>query len=462
MRRFHPARPKTLPIRTLTPHRNRPIMDMNPIGIAPSLQDLLAARPHLTMHALDGLCLEDVPLNLIADQYGTPTYVYGAGTIRARYAALHEAFKAEALPMHIHYAVKANDHLAILGLLRAAGAGADVVSIGEFLRAMKAGIAARDIVYSGVGKAVDELETALAAGIGQINVESAEEADMISAIATRIGVTAPIVLRMNPDVDAGTHAKITTGRADNKFGIAAADIPALYAYTARLPGIKTMGIAMHIGSQILALDPYRHAFGKGAEMIRALRAAGQSVEVMDIGGGLGIGYLDEPDLSPRAFAAMVRQICQGLNVRLMMEPGRYLVGPAGVLLASVILTKQTGKRFVVLDAAMNDLMRPAMYDAWHGILPLAASALHAPVRPADVVGPICESADIFAKDRKLPALATGARVALLDAGAYGAVMGNHYNARPRPAIVLVEAGQSRLITPRQTHEALWAGEIIPA
>lgn len=194
-------------------------------------------------------------------------------------------------------------------------------------------------------------------------------------------------------------------------------------------------------------------------MVRALRLIGQTVEIMDIGGGLGIGYQDEPALSPRAFAAMVRQTCQGLNVRLMMEPGRYLIGPAGVLLASVILNKQAGKRFIVLDAAMNDLIRPAMYDAWHGILPLAASALYAPARPADVVGPICESSDIFAKDRKLPDILPGARLAFLDAGAYGAVMGNAYNARPRPASVLVDHGRAHLITPRQTHEDLWRNEI---
>lgn len=436
-------------------------MDINPPGTAPDLQDLLRTRPLLTMHALDGLCLENVPLNRIADQYGTPVYVYGANTIRARYAALRDAFKAESLPMHIHYAVKANDHLAILNLLRKEGAGADVVSIGEFLRAVKAGIAPTDIVYSGVGKAIGELETVLAAGIGQINVESVEEASMISAVAVRMGVTAKLVLRMNPDVDAGTHAKITTGRADNKFGIAAADIPALYTHTNTLPGIKTRGIAMHIGSQILSLAPYRHAFTKGAEMIRDLRALGQTVEIMDIGGGLGIGYQDEPDLSPDAFAAMVRQIFQGMDVRLMMEPGRYLVGPAGVLVASVILTKQAGKRFVVLDAAMNDLVRPAMYDSWHGILPLAASALHAPALAADVVGPVCESADVFAKDRDLPSLTPGARVAILDAGAYGAVMASNYNARPRPAMVLVDDGNAQLITPRQTHEALWANETIP-
>lgn len=433
----------------------------NNADLEPNLQDLLSARPQLSMDAVDGLCLENVPLNHIASEFGTPCYVYGADIIRSRFAALHNAFRAENLPMHIHYAVKANDHLAILALLGQQGAGADVVSIGEFSRAVKAGITPANIVYSGVGKTVAELEAALAAGIGQINIESAEETAMISALATRLGVTANIALRMNPDVDAKTHAKITTGRSGNKFGIAAADIPALYAHSSVLPGIKTIGIAMHIGSQILSIDPYRQAYSKGAEMIRALRSAGQTVEVMDIGGGLGIGYQDEPSLSAQAFAAMVRQVSAGLNVRLMMEPGRYLVAPAGILLASVIVTKQADRRFIVLDAAMNNLIRPAMYDAWHGILPLAASALHAPATPADVVGPICETSDIFAKDRLLPQLQAGARVALLDAGAYGAVMSNHYNARPAAAIVLIESSIAHLITPRQRLEALWENEIIP-
>ncbi|MDE2391119.1 MAG: diaminopimelate decarboxylase [Rhodospirillales bacterium] len=435
--------------------------DMAFTGPDPDLQDLLAARPQLQMHAQDGLCLEGVPLNAIADKHGTPAWVYGAGTMRARYAALRDAFAAENVPMHIHYAVKANDHLAILNLFREQGAGADVVSIGEFLRATKAGIAAQHIVYSGVGKSEAELETALAAGIGQINVESAEEVEMISAVAARLGVVARIALRMNPDVDAGTHAKITTGLAENKFGIAAEDIPALYARAASLPGVRVVGIAMHIGSQILSTEPYRLAYAKAAEMVRALRAAGHNVEVMDIGGGLGIGYHDEPGLSPSAFAAMVRQVTHGLGVKLMMEPGRYLTGPAGILLASVILRKQAGKRFLVLDAAMNELMRPAMYEAWHGILPVDASAFHTATSPADVVGPICESADIFAKDRALPDLKPGARVALLDAGAYGAVMSSAYNARPRPAAVLVDQGGFELITKRQEIPALWDGEIVP-
>ncbi len=430
-------------------------------GPEPDLADLLAARPAFAMHAQDGLCFEDVPLNAIADQYGTPVWVYGAGSMQARYAALQAAFKAQNLDVHIHYAVKANDHIAILDIFRQLGAGADVVSLGELLRARRAGIAAKDVVYSGVGKAEAEIEAALAQGIGQFNVESTEELDMLSALATRTGTTAKVVLRMNPDVDAGTHAKITTGLAENKFGIAAADIPALYARATALPGIAMRGLALHIGSQILSPEPYATAYAKAAAMVRLLRAQGMTVTVLDLGGGIGIGYHDEPGMNLAAFAAVVKREVGGLGVDLLMEPGRYLVGPAGLLLASVVLQKQAAKRFVVLDAAMNELMRPALYEAWHGILPVNAALFHGIASPADIVGPVCESADCFAKDRELPDLGPGERVALLDAGAYGAVMSSSYNARPRAASVLVSDGQFRLITPRQRLEDLWADEVLP-
>jgi diaminopimelate decarboxylase len=434
---------------------------VQPLTADPDLDDLLAARPALTMHAQDGLCFEDVPLHAVADTHGTPCWVYGAGTLRARYRALDGALAEAGLNVHIHYAVKANDHLAILGLFRALGAGADVVSLGEFMRARKAGIAASDVVFSGVGKSTQELGAAIVAGLGQINVESAEELEMISAIALRVGRPVRVALRMNPDVDAGTHEKITTGLADNKFGIPAQDVPALYAHAASLPGIQPVGIAVHIGSQILSPAPYAKAYAKAADMVRFLRAAGQTVSVLDLGGGLGIGYGDEPGMSLSAFANVVKKEVGDLGVQLLMEPGRYLVGPAGLLLASVILEKRGQKRFVVLDAAMNDLMRPAMYDAWHGILPVSATQFRAPRAPADVVGPVCESADSFATGRDLPAMKPGARVALLDAGAYGAVMSSTYNARPRAAAVLIDGGKFHLITPRQTIDNLWADEKLP-
>ncbi len=429
-------------------------------GPEPDLAGLLAARPAFAMHAQAGLCFESVPLNAIADAHGTPVWVYGAGSMRARYAGLRDAFARQALAVHIHYAVKANDHLAILALFHGLGAGADVVSLGEILRARHVGVAPQNIVYSGVGKAAAELGAAIAMGIGQFNVESAAELEMISGLASEAGKTANVVLRMNPDVDAGTHAKITTGLADNKFGIPALDIPAAYARAAALPCLNPVGLALHIGSQILDPAPYAAAYAKAAHMVAALRGQGFAVDVLDLGGGLGIGYGDAPGMQLDAFTAMVKREVGGLGVSLLLEPGRYLVGPAGLLLASVILQKQGGKRFVVLDAAMTELLRPALYESWHGILPVDAARFQHAASPADVVGPVCESADCFATDRALPDLPAGARVALLDTGAYGAVMSSSYNARPRAASVLVQDGGFRLITPRQTHADLWADEIL--
>jgi diaminopimelate decarboxylase len=317
-------------------------------------------------------------------------------------------------------------------------------------------------VFSGVGKGAAELRLALERQIGQINVESAEELDMLSGIAASMGATARIALRVNPDVEAGTHAKISTGRARDKFGVPYRDAVALYARAADLPGIAPVGLAVHIGSQILSVAPYRAAFARLAELVRGLRAAGRSVETMDCGGGLGIGYRGEPTASPAALAGALRATLGGLGLKLVVEPGRWLVGPAGVLLASVVLVKQSeGTRFVVLDAAMNDLVRPAMYDAWHGIVAVSPVDAVARVTPADVVGPVCESGDTFARNRLLPPLAAGARVAILDAGAYGSVMSSAYNARPAAAEVMVDGSAWSVIRGRQTHRDLWQGESVP-
>jgi len=430
---------------------------------SPDLSDLLAIRPAFQMHGRDGLCFELVPLNAIADAHGTPVWVYGASSIRKQYNSLITAFAAKSLKVHIHYAVKANDHLAILNIMRKLGAGADIVSLGEFMRARAAGIAADNMVYSGVGKSTAEIASVLASGIGQINVESEEELEMISAVASGMNRQARVALRMNPDVDAGTHSKIATGRKDDKFGIPAYDIPGLFAYAATLPGIQPIGIAMHIGSQINAVQPYAAAYRKAAMMINGLRALGHPITVLDLGGGLGIGYQDEAGLSPDVYATIVMRAVGDLDVDLIMEPGRYMVGPAGLLLSSVVLEKRTlDKRFVVLDAAMNDLIRPTLYNAWHGVMPVSPVDYQKPTSTADVVGPVCESGDYFAKDRLLPPLPPGARVALLDTGAYGAVMSTTYNARPRAAAVLVDGGHFDLITPRQTVQDLWRDEIIPA
>ncbi len=423
----------------------------------PSVAALLAARPHLRLHPMDGLLLEDVPLNAIADALGTPVWVYGAGTLRRRLGELTDALGGLA---RVQYAVKANDHLAVLRVMAAGGAGADVVSGGELARARRAGIPPERIVFSGVGKTADEIRAALAAGIAQINVESAAELETIAAIAASMGRVAPVALRINPDVDAGTHAKITTGLAGNKFGIPCAEAAALYARAAALPGLRPVGLALHIGSQILALAPYRAAFARAAALVRELRAAGHAVGRMDCGGGLGIGYRDDAGASPTAFAGALRAAFADMDLELMVEPGRWLVGPAGVLLATVLLTKG-GERFAVLDAAMTELVRPAMYDAWHAIVPLSAARARGPAAPLDVVGPVCETADTFARARLLPALAAGDRVALLDAGAYGAVMSSTYNARPLAPIALVDGGRWAVIRPRQTVEELWHHESVP-
>ena len=428
----------------------------------PSIAELIAARSHLRMHAMDGLVMEDVPLARIAASAGTPTWAYSAGALRARYNTLAGALRDAGLDAHCHYAVKANDHLAILSLLGKEGAGADVVSEGELLRARAAGIPASRIVYSGVGKSERELRLALSEDIGQINVESAEELRMLSAIATSMGRTARIAPRVNPDVDAGTHEKISTGRARDKFGIPYSEAVALYAEAAGLPGIEPVGLATHIGSQIMDLAPYRAAFAKIADLVRLLRGLGHKVRVVDCGGGLGIPYRNQPGPGPAALAGTIKAAFHNMDVQIALEPGRWLVGPAGVLLASVVLGKQApGARFVVLDAAMNDLVRPAMYDAWHGIVPVSATDAVAPVSPADVVGPICESGDTFARERLLPDLAPGALVAILDAGAYGSVMSSPYNARPRAAEVLVDGAVWTVIRPRQTRAALWADEVVP-
>jgi diaminopimelate decarboxylase len=431
---------------------------LSPDDTEPGVAELIAARPHLSLHAFDGLTMEEVRLGAIADSLGTPAWVYSAGTMRARLAELTSALSG--LNAHVHYAVKANDHLAVLRVFASGGAGADVVSEGELRRARLAGIPGGNIVFSGVGKTVAEIRLALGEDIAQINVESPAELEIISAVAAGMGRTARVALRINPDVDAGTHAKITTGKADNKFGIPYADSAALYAHAATLPGVAPVGIALHIGSQILSMAPYRAAYARAAELIRALRGRGLAVSRMDCGGGLGIGYRDEPGASPTAFAGTLRTAFAGMELELMVEPGRWLVGPAGVLLASVVLVKGHG-RFVVLDAAMNDLIRPSMYDAWHGIVPLEAGNAVGATARVDVVGPVCETGDTFARARLLPTLPAGARVALLDAGAYGAVMSSSYNSRPELPIAMIDGDQWAVIRAREPHERLWADEKIP-
>jgi len=431
----------------------------------PDAAELLARRPQLSMQAIGGLMLEDVPLHAIADGLGTPVWVTSAGTLRSRYRRLRSALDEAGLDAAVHYAVKANDHLAVLRVLSAEGAGADVVSGGELQRARAAGIDPARIVFSGVGKSADELRMALAEEIGQINVESAEEIECLAAIAHGMDRHARIALRVNPDIDAGTHAKITTGRADNKFGIPYTDVAALYAHAATLPGLAPVGLAVHIGSQIATAAPFRAAYERMADLVCGLRGNGQTVSVVDCGGGLGISYQCENEGSPRALAGAIRTTLGSLGLRLVVEPGRWLAAPAGVLISSVLLVKRTSggaAPFIVLDSAMNDLLRPSLYEAWHGLLPLSASLAAGPRTSAHVVGPVCESGDTFTRDRMLPALRAGDRVAILDTGAYGAVMSSTYNARPLAAQALVDGARWTTIRARQPIDALWRDETVPA
>ncbi len=426
---------------------------------APPALTLIAARPALKRDALDGLLFEGVPLAALAAAYGTPCWVYGAGTLRARARRLQAAFPG----VPIHYAVKANDHIAVLATLAPLGLGADVVSGGELRRALHAGIPPGRIVFSGVGKTGAELALALDQGIGQINVESAEELAALSAIAAARGATARIALRVNPDIDAGTHDKISTGRAGDKFGIAHADAARLYAHAASLPGIAPLGLAVHIGSQIVTAAPFAAAYGRMAALIGDLRQAGLPVTHMDCGGGLGVGYAGEPAPLPEAWAATIARAFGGMDLHLSVEPGRWIAAPAGILLARVIRTRRAGmdRPVVILDAAMNDLLRPALYGAWHGIVPVGARDLVAPPECVDIAGPVCESSDVLARARPLPPLADGATVAILDAGAYGAVMSSTYNARPLAAQCRVDAGRHALIRPRGEAESPWMNELQP-
>jgi diaminopimelate decarboxylase len=361
----------------------------------------------------------------------------------------------------IHYAVKANDHPAVIAVLAAEGAGADVVSIGEFQRATRAGIPADRVLFSGVGKTGAELEATLLGGVGQINVESAEELSELSALAMRLGRHARVALRVNPDVDAGTHDKISTGRAGDKFGIPYGAVAELYAQD--WPGIDLVGLAVHIGSQVFSAAPFRAAYERLADLVRTLRGQDLRIEMVDCGGGIGIGYRNEPAALPEAWAGAMQTALGDLGVRLAIEPGRWLVGPAGVLLSRTIRTRRMHmpRPLVVLDAAMNDLVRPAMYGAWHGIVPVGAADLAAPAEPADIAGPVCESSDYFARDRMIAPLQDGAAVAILDAGAYGAVMSSTYNARALAAAVMVDGARMSVIRPRQSLAASWEADMVP-
>lgn len=403
---------------------------------------------------------EGVSVAHVAEAVGTPFYLYSAASLRARYHAFAEAFAAER-PL-ICFAVKANSNLAVLRLLAGLGAGADVVSEGELRRALAAGIPPQRIIFSGVGKTASELEAALAAGIRQINAESIPELHRLSVMATARRQTARVAIRVNPDVDALTHAKIATGKKENKFGIDIDNALDAYSLAASLPGVAPVGVAVHIGSQLLDLAPFRSAFGRVAELILELRGAGFAVPRLDLGGGLGIRYHAENPPEPGAYAALVREIFGTLDVDLAFEPGRALCGPSGLLVARVLYIKDgSTKRFVIVDAAINDLIRPALYDAWHDIVPVRLPAPGAVLMPVDVVGPVCETGDTFATGRDLAPLAENDLLAFTNAGAYGAVMSSTYNSRLLVPEVLVWGERFAVIRPRPSFEAMLGVDVVP-
>lgn len=401
---------------------------------------------------------EGVALKTIAQQVGTPFYCYSAGALRAGWLEFADGMKG--LNASLCYALKANSNLAVIKLFGDLGAGADIVSVGEMRRALAAGIPGKRIIYSGVGKKPSELMAALEAGVGQINVESSSELETLNAVAGQLGVKAAITIRVNPDIDAGTHAKITTGRKENKFGIDIDLARDAYALAGRLPNLEVVGVAMHIGSQLTTLDPYRDAIARVRSLITQLRADGHRIDRFDIGGGLGIVYADEKPPSISEFLQLVARETDGLDCELTFEPGRRLVGEAGVLVGEVILVKPgVSKTFVIIDAAMNDLIRPTLYEAHHEIQPVVHSNL--PQITADVVGPVCETGDFLAQDRRMAGVKEGDLLAVMSAGAYGAVMASTYNSRALVPEVLVDGERWHVIRPRRSIAELIALDSVP-
>lgn len=400
---------------------------------------------------------EGVDIAEMAEAVGTPFYCYSTATLERHYRVFADAFAdTKAL---VCYAMKANSNQSVLKTLAKLGAGADVVSGGELKRARAAGIPASKIVFSGVGKTAAELRLALSEDILCLNIESEPELELLSQLATEMGRTARISIRVNPDVDSGTHAKISTGKSENKFGIPISKAREVYARAAKLPGIKVTGVDMHIGSQITDLGPMEQAFRILADFVTVLRGDGHSIDHVDFGGGLGIPYYEDRAVPPEpsAYAAMVKRVTHNLGATLMFEPGRMIVGNAGILVARVIHVKHgDGKTFVIIDAAMNDLIRPTLYEAYHEILPVAEVVPGAKLAAVDVVGPVCETGDYLALDRKLPELKSGDLIAIMTAGAYGAVQACTYNTRALVPEVLVKDDQYAVVRPRIEVEELIA------
>ncbi|GGO55968.1 diaminopimelate decarboxylase [Roseovarius pacificus] len=408
------------------------------------------------------LFAEDVPVAEIAEAVGTPFYCYSTATLTRHFRLFDEAL--EGTEHLVCYAMKAASNQAILKTLAALGAGMDVVSGGEYARARAAGVPGERIVFSGVGKTREEMRQALEGGIRQFNVESEPEMAALNAVALELGVTAPIAVRVNPDVDAKTHAKIATGKSENKFGIPIARAREVYAEAAAMPGLEVVGIDVHIGSQLTELEPFRLAYEKVAELTGVLRRDGHDIRRLDLGGGLGIPYTrsnDAPPL-PTEYGQLIKDTLGHLGCEIEIEPGRLVVGNAGILVSRVIYRKSgEGRDFLILDAAMNDLIRPAMYDAHHDIVPVQEPAPGAEQAPYDVVGPVCESGDTFARGRMLPPVGEGDLVAFRSAGAYGAVMSSEYNTRPLIPEVLVHEHQFAVIRQRPTFDEIIKRDTIP-
>ncbi len=405
---------------------------------------------------------EDVPVAEIAASVGTPFYLYSTATLVRHYRLFDEALSWG--PHLVCYAMKAASNQAILKTLAAEGAGMDVVSGGEYARARAAGVPGDRIVFSGVGKTEDEVRLALEGGIRQVNVESEPEMRMLSEVAVSMGVEVPITVRVNPDVDAQTHAKIATGKSENKFGIPIAKARAVYAEAAALPGLRVIGIDVHIGSQLTQLAPYGQAYAKVAELTRQLRADGHEITRLDLGGGLGIPYTrsNEAPPLPTEYGQLVQETVGDLGCEIEIEPGRLIAGNAGILVSRVIYVKEgEGRNFLILDGAMNDLIRPAMYEAHHDIVPVIEPVPGVEQVAYDVVGPVCESGDTFAKGRLMPPLAAGDLVAFRSAGAYGAVMASEYNTRPLVPEVMVKDDQFSVIRERPTFDEIINRDTIP-
>jgi diaminopimelate decarboxylase len=408
------------------------------------------------------LLADSVPLRQLADRYGTPLYVYSATAIRQRYQQFDEAFAA--CEHTVCYSVKANSNLSILKLLAALGAGFDIVSGGELQRVLLASRkSAAQVVFSGVGKLTDEIDLALRSGILLFNVESPSELQLLSARAAHLRKTARFAIRVNPDVDARTHPYISTGLHEHKFGVPIREASELYRQGAPSRYVRAAGVSVHIGSQITDVGPFREAMQRVAALVRALRNDGHDIRYVDAGGGLGISYAKNPrgkfPARVKAYAAAIIRPLHRLGVHVLLEPGRSIIGPAGVLLSRVVYGKRNdGKHFLILDAAMNDLMRPSLYGAHHEIVPVILAADNDTLSKVDVVGPICESGDFFARNRELPAVNEGDLLAILDAGAYGMSLASNYNSRPRAAEVLVDGKQSKLIRKRESVRDLMAPE----